>query len=216
MDAIIFSIFAVLYAALFIWSIRSHKWMLSSVILLVVAALIYDNGIIAIGHLIGEGTTLEMLNSWRFWLHAFCTPMLILFSVAMMREAGIHWAQKKWVLIVGVIYTIIAIIVEYRETLADFSIEAKQEYGALSYSATEPASGPPLMILLVLAMLLLAGIMLWRKAKWPWMLIGTVIMTIGSAVPINIGSNAITNAFELILLFTLVWTKKKMDRRDIK
>ncbi|WP_277585342.1 hypothetical protein [Psychrobacillus antarcticus] len=35
-------------------------------------------------------------------------------------------------------------------------------------------------------------------------------MTIGSAVPINIESGAVTNAFELFLIFTLIWTKRRL------
>lgn len=40
--------------------------------------------------------------------------------------------------------------------------------------------------------------------------IGAVVMTVGSAVPINVGSGALTNAFELFLIFTLIWTKRRL------
>lgn len=102
-------------------------------------------------------------------------------------------------------------IIEYMTELNGLVLQALKEYGALSYSSVEEAGGPPIMILMVTMALLIAGIMLWWKAKWPWMFIGTVIMTIGSAVSFDIGSNAMTNTFELILLFTLVWTKKQLD-----
>lgn len=62
------------------------------------------------------------------------------------------------------------------------------------------------MILIVLVALFIAAIALAWKKKWWWMLTGTIIMTIGSAVPIDVGSNAITNAFELILIWTLMLT----------
>ena len=212
MDSIIFSLFAITYVILLFWGLRTHRrWTLSSVIFFVVAALIYDNAIYVLGTFIGEGTFLKTLNLLRFWFHALFTPTLILFSITSMGEAKIKWAQQSWVLLIGVLYTIAAMIIEYTTELNGLVLQASEEYGALSYSSAEEASGPPIMILMVLMALLIAGIMLWWKAKWPWMFIGTVIMTIGSAVSFDIGSNAITNAFELILLFTLVWTKKQLD-----
>ena len=217
MDSFIFGFFAIAYVLLLIWGLRTHKkWTFSSVIFFVVLALIYDNAIYALGILIGEGTLLETLNLLRFWFHMLFTPTLILFSVMAMSEAGIEWAQKAWVVWLGVLYAIAALIVEYVTVLNGLSLEVSEEYGALSYSSAEEASGPPMMIILVLIALVIAGIMLWWKAKWPWMFVGTVIMTIGSAVPFDLGSNALTNAFELILLFTLVWTKKQLDQGKLQ
>ncbi len=216
MDSIIFGLFAIAYAFLLFCGLRTHnEWTLSSVIFFVVAALIYDNAIYGVGILIGEGTFLETLNLLRFWFHALFTPTLILFSAAVMREANIKWAQNSWVLLIGTLYTIAAMVVEYMAELNGLVLEASRDYGALSYSSAEEAAGPPIMILMVLLALIIAGIMLWWKAKWPWMLIGTVLMAFGSAVPFDIGSNAATNAFELILLFTLVWTKKKLDQKKL-
>ena len=217
MDSFIFGFFALAYVLLLIWGLRTHKkWTLSSVIFFVVGALIYDNAIYALGILIGEGTLLEALSLLRFWFHMLFTPTLIIFSAVAIREAGIEWAQKAWVLWFSVIGAIAAMIIEYVTVLNGLALEVSEEYGALSYSSAEEASGPPLMILLVLIALVIAGIMLWWKAKWPWMFVGTVIMTIGSAVPLDIGSNALTNAFELILLFTLVWTKKQLDQGKLQ
>ena len=217
MDSFIFGFFAIAYVLLLIWGLRTHKkWTFSSVIFFVVAALIYDNTIIALGVLIGEGTLLETLNLLRFWFHMLFTPTLILFSVMAMSEAGIEWAQKAWVVWLGVLYAIAALIVEYVTVLNGLSLEVSEEYGALSYSSAEEASGPPMMIILVLIALVIAGIMLWWKAKRPWMFVGTVIMTVGSAVPFDLGSNALTNAFELLLLFTLVWTKKQLDQGKLQ
>lgn len=85
---------------------------------------------------------------------------------------------------------------------------------SISYSSVEVATGPPLMILVVLIGLLIAAITLLKRFKWWWMLVGVVIMTIGSAFPINVPSNAVTNLFELFLLFTLVLTKKHFSKNN--
>ena len=206
MDPYIFGFFAIAYIAIFIWGMAKHKKTASAILFLVVAALIYDNVILALGHIIGEGDLLENLSYGRFWLHAIFTPTLILFSLFVMREANIQIAYKKWVVFTFGALWIVAMIVEYFAELSGLDLAPEKSYGVLSYSTTDTASGPPPMILIVLIALLVGAIMLAWKRKWWWMLAGTVIMTIGSAFPIDIGSDAITNAFELILIATLMWT----------
>lgn len=206
MDPYIFGFFVLAYIAIFIWGLAKHKKTASAILFLVVAALIYDNAILALGHIIGEGNLLKKLSYGRFWLHAIFTPTLILFSLLVMREANIQFAYKKWVALSFGALWIVAMIVEYFLELSDFVLAPEESYGVLSYSMTEAASGPPPMILIVLIALLIAAIVLAWKRKWWWMLVGTIVMTIGSAFPIDIGSDAITNAFELFLIASLMWT----------
>lgn len=206
MDPYIFGFFAVAYIAILIWGFAKHKKTASALLFFVIGALIYDNTILALGHVIGEGDTLESLSYSRFWLHAIFTPTLIIFSLFVMREANIRFAYKKWFGILFLALWIVAMVVEYFSELSGLELTPQQSYGVLSYGTSEAASGPPLMILIVLVALLIASIMLAWKRKWWWTLVGTIVMTIGSAVPIDIGSDAITNAFELFLIMTLMWT----------
>lgn len=215
MDSIIFLAFAVTYLALILFLWKSHKkFRLSSVLFLVLLALVYDNLIIGIGRFIGEGSFLESLNLGRFWLHALFTPTLIIFSIAILQEAGISWAKSKIAIALAGLLFITAICIEFLTELNGLTIAPSEEYGALSYSSVAEATGPPLMILVVLVGLLIAAIALAKRFKWWWMLVGVVIMTIGSAVPMNVPSNAITNLFELFLLFTLVLTKKRFAEKN--
>ncbi|MFL0584067.1 phospholipid phosphatase [Solibacillus silvestris] len=206
MDPYIFGLFTIAYIAIFVWGMAKHKKTASAILFLVIAALIYDNAILALGHVIGEGELLENLSYGRFWLHAIFTPTLILFSLFIMKEANLHFAYKEWVSFTFGALWVVAMIVEYFAELSGLELAPEKSYGVLSYSTTEAASGPPPMILIVLVALLISAIMLARKRKWWWMLVGTIVMTIGSAVPIDIGSDAITNAFELVLIATLMWT----------
>lgn len=206
MDPYIFGFFALAYMGILMWGLKKHQKTASAILFFVVIALIYDNTILALGHLIGEGSLLEMLSYGRFWLHALFTPTLILFSLFVMREAGIRFAQKPWALYTFGGLTAIAMLVEYFVELHGLTLGARESYGIVSYSSTHASSGPPPMILLVLVGLFTAAVALAKEVKWWWMLIGTIVMTIGSAVPIDVGSDAITNAFELFLITTLMWT----------
>ena len=214
MDPLLFGLFAVAYVVILIGGWKKHRKTASAILFLTVIGLIYDNLILAIGQWIGEGALLENLSYARFWIHALLTPTLILFSLFVLREAGIRVAYKAWFTVSFVILWIVATVVEFIVELRGLELTLEESYGVLSYAAAETASGPPPMILIVLVGLLIAGILLAWKKKWWWMLIGTVAMTIGSAVPIDIGSDAATNAFELFLMITLVWTAVHFSRQQ--
>lgn len=214
MDTFLYILYTFLYTALLIWGlygIRKQelaKW--SSVIYIVILPLIYDNLILATGKWIGEGELLESLNFSRFCLHALITPLLVMYSIGTLRESGIEWAKKKWLVIVGIIYTIGLMVFEFSVEVVGLEIEVVKEYGVVSYSNVEEATGPPIMVLFVTLILIVASAIVWKKTKWPIFFIGAIVMTIGSAVPLNIESGAVTNAFELFLIFTLIWTKRRL------
>ncbi|MGN7388606.1 phospholipid phosphatase [Sporosarcina sp. SAFN-015] len=219
MDQILYMLFTFAYIALLIWGLKGvdaqefSKW--TSVVYLVIIALIYDNGILAIGHWVGEGALLESLNAVRFWTHAVVTPLLAIFSIGTLREIDVSWARKTWVTILSILYTIAAIIIEIVLVTANLQLQVEKEYGVVSYSSAESPSGPPMMILLITFAMLLASVVLWKKTGWAVFFIGVFIMTIGSAIPFNVGSNAVTNLFELILLTSLVWTKRKLIQGEL-
>ncbi|WP_052131654.1 hypothetical protein [Planococcus sp. CAU13] len=216
MDLVLFFLLTAAYIGLIVWAfIRQERWTLMATVYLVLFGLVYDNGIIALGKFVGEGPLLENLNALRFWIHAFLTPALVLFSLGALRAAGVRWAQKKGVLYGAIAAFILLIIIEIWQVTWGTVLEPVREYGVLKYSAVEEASGPPLMILLVSAALLIAGAIVWKKAGWAWMFVGSVIMGIGSGVTIPVESAAVTNIFELILLTSLVWTKIHLENRRL-
>jgi len=219
MDTFLYFLYVVLYATLLIrglYGIRKQdlaRW--TSVIYIVILPLIYDNLLLATGKWIGEGELLESLNFSRFCLHALITPLLVIYSIGTLRESGIDWAKKKWLVIVGILYTFGLIVLEFSLEVMGLELEVVKEYGVISYSNVEEATGPPIMVLLVTLILIVASAILWKKTKWPVFFIGAVIMTIGSAFPINVDSGAVTNAFELFLIFTLIWTKRRLITKQL-
>jgi len=217
MDAYLYCIYIVGYFILLIWGLRESNlnfWTLSSLLYVVVIGLIVDNGIIVSGKWIGEGAFLEGLNKVRFWSHAFLTPLLVLFSWDLFRRANLEWAKQKWVYALAIVYTKILIRIEFFTETLNLTLKPELKYGVLRYVSTEPSSGPPVMILLVTLILFIVGVILWKKTGWKWMFIGTLVMSLGSMIPIPLGSSAITNGFELILLFTLMMTKNRFDHAD--
>ena len=217
MDIWIYLFFAFAYLVLFIFMIRNMRRYginsLSNVLVLVIIPLIYDNAILGVGSWIGEGQTLEVLNTARYWMHAIFTPLLIVFSLDVLRRARFNWANTSAALWITVIYALAAVVVELITVVLNLSLKAETKYGVLSYSTTNSPSGPPIMILMVTLALLVASILLWKRTGWFWMFVGVALMLVGSMVDIPIESGAITNAFELILLTSLVMTKNHQDKK---
>ena len=216
-DTLLFFGYFAAYLVLLIWEIRlanQHGWnTLSNMLLLVIVGLVYDNAVLALGRFIGEGNLLEGLSYPRFYMHALFTPLLVLFSLSTLKRAGIQWAFKKWVGAIFYLITLSLILYELFIEVHGLSLSANWEYGVLSYSNAEASSGVPLMVVMVSIVLIISSLFVWRKQKWIWFFVATVIMFLGNAFPISLSSAAITNAFELILIVGLFFTKKFQDNR---
>lgn len=216
MDSIIFLGFCIAYLALLVWGIalvlRRKRFILSDLTLLVVLGLVYDNAVIGLGATIGEGPALEGLNAARYWLHAFLTPLLVLVAWHVLIRTGVRWARTAWAAVVAIGVTAALMVYEVIVGALPMQLTAEWQYGALSYSNDNAPAGPPIMVLVVSVALLLAGIVIWVRQKWPWLNLATILMVGGSAVTLPIPSAAITNAFELILLIGIIATIAFQDR----
>lgn len=217
MDPFIYALYSLSYLFLFLLgmklSTRIGFFTLKNILMLVTFGLVYDNSVLALGSIIGEGSFLRGLNLMRYWIHALVTPALILFSLASVSETGINWLKGRVAFISANLLTVAMIITEMLQNTVGIAIEPAQKYGVLSY---EPAvsKDPPIMIIGVSIVMLLAGLILWKKLKWKWMAIGVLVMGIGSAVPLPLKSEAATNGFELVLLISLWATKAFLDKKS--
>jgi hypothetical protein len=217
MDPFIYALYSLSYLFLFLLgmklSMRNGLFTLLNVLLLVTFGLVYDNSVLALGSMIGEGNFLKSLNLMRYWFHALFTLTLILFSWAVVRESDIKWLSGRIAFIAASLLTAAMIITELVQNTVGIAIEPARKYGVLSY-VPAVSQGPPIMIIGVSFVMLLAGFILWKKLKWKLMATGVIVMGIGSAVPILLKSEAATNGFELVLLISLWATKAFLDKGD--
>jgi len=216
MDSVIFLCFAAAYLALLIWGLsllfQRRRAVVSDLALLVVLGLVYDNAVLGLGATIGEGAALEALNAARYWLHALLTPLLVLVAWHVLIRTGARWARTTWAAAVALGVTVALVIYEIIVGALPMQLVADQEYGAVSYNNENAPGGPPIMVLVVAAALLIAGVFAWVRMRWPWLTVVTVIMVVGSAIILPVPSAAIVNAFELILLIGVVATIAFQDR----
>lgn len=216
-DTILFFGYFAAYSVLLIWTIKlavQYGWKsLSNLLILVIIGLVYDNLILALGRFIGEGNLLENLSYPRFYMHAFFTPLLVLFSLSTLKRSGVQWAFKKSIGMVFYLITLCLMLYELIVEVRGLELTSNWQYGGLSYSNAEAISGVPVMVLIVSIVLIISSIFVWRKQGWIWFFIGTGIMFLGNAFPLSVPSAALTNAFELILILALFFTKKFQDSR---
>ena len=144
--------------------------------LIVIAGIIYDNSIIGFGSFIGEGELLKWLNVPRFAIHAFFTPLIMIFGFGVARRAGVGFAQSRnWHIAICVFTTAMVLLGIYEE-LIKMNLVPKAEDGTLRYK-NDPSSPPiPAIATIIVAMIL--GIFVWIKTKKPWYFLGSLGMFI--------------------------------------
>lgn len=207
MDSALYLLFAILYAALFaygmtVWakdSARGFRYLL----LLVTAALLWDNGVLGAGRWIGEGDWLERLNRTRYWLHAFVTPLLAVVSLDLMRRAGSPWARKPAAMGAAWLFAAALIVLEVATVTWSVKLKPVYEYGALRYASAGTSPEIPFMVVLVMIPLLAAGAVLWKRHVTSALFWGTIVMGAGSAIRLPVRSSAVANLFELVLIGAL-------------
>lgn len=216
MDTFLFFLLGFGYVCLLIWGIFLARdlglFNLANVLLLVIFGLVYDNLIIALGRFIGEGNVLESLSYVRFWLHALFTPTLILFAWSIYFRTGLPWAKKMYWKVLAYLMTIGLIFYELFASVKGLKLEPIWKNGVLTYeSAGQP--GSPYMVIIITLVLGIIGLLLMKKFRFFWLLIGTLIMISGSILTIWIKDFPIMNVLEFLLIVSLLLTKQFVVRK---
>ncbi|MEH7123500.1 hypothetical protein V7122_18810 [Bacillus sp. JJ1532] len=216
MDTVIYSLLTIAYLILFAVVVLLAKWHswadIGNVLLMVILALLYDNGILALGKYIGEGDLLRALNLTRYYLHALITPLLVLFAWNTLVKANLKWAKKGIVPWLAVLLTLCLIIIEFVTVVRGISLEPTMKYGVLSYKNVGAGNFPPFMIIGVSIVLVVTSIMIWIKQKWPWYFIGTLIMCLTPMIHF-LKTDALHNIAEFVLILALLATKAYQDKK---
>jgi hypothetical protein len=209
MDTFMYLLLSLAYLVLLVQGIRLAKRDLrniGNVLLAIILALLYDNGILFLGKYIGEGELLKTLNLARYWLHALITPLLVLFAWNTLVRARIKWANKNSMKWVAIILTLSFILIEFFTVVRRITLKATWKYGVLSYDNISGGNVPPLMIIGVSLVLLITSIIIWRRQKWPWLFLG--IFVIGLAPMFHfVKTDTLHNLSEFILMLSLLATK---------
>lgn len=218
LDTFIYSALAFAFIALFVVGCLIAKrigWIdIGNVLLLVIAALFYDNGIQAIGKYMGESTLLQSLNWFRYLFHALITPLLILFAWRTLMNTDLKWIKKSVVLWMTIILTISLIGLELMTSVWGMTLEPTWKNGVLSYSKVEHSGISSVMIIIVMIVLLVSSIIVWWKQKWAVYFLG--VLSMGSTPLFNyiLKTEAAHNIAELLLISALLATQYHQQKKN--
>lgn len=149
-------------------------------LLLVLAGLVYDVFVIALGRFVGEGSFLTTLNAGRFIVHALLTPAMMIFGFGVLRKAGVGWAQSRTTHIVLCIVVTLLIALGAYSDIFQLDLQPSLVMDTLRYTNEGGIKGPPIPAVLSIIFLLVAGITLWRKTGWWWLAAGAIFMFIAA------------------------------------
>jgi len=208
MLTILYFIFSTLfvYLLLQLGNLKKKRYVL--ILFLVLAGLLYDNLIIAIGSFIGENSLLKLLSAGRFYIHAFFTPTMIIFGFGVLRKAGVKWALGKTAHIIFCVFTTLLIALGVYTDILQLDLQTKVVGDTLRYVNEGGIKGPPIPAILTITFLIVAGISLWRSTGWMWLAIGSILMFIAAGMGMG-DLFYIGNLGEVILSFANVYTAKK-------
>ena len=186
-------------------------------LILPIAAVVYDNTMVALGSFIGDGALLEMLSWPRFFGHALLTPVWIVTAVAFALRTGAFAGREKgastgsWVLYavmmaIGMLHSVV--LLEYAPVVQ----------GDLFYYTNGGGlgiPGPPIPSFTMVVVAIACGAIVLRRVRWPWMLAGSVFMLFAAAVPTELVGFAVSNSGEVIMAASLVVTERFLQRREL-
>jgi len=166
--------------------LRARRNPSPSIVLIVAVTfgLAYDNAVLALGTVLDAGSTLEALNTPRYWVHGLLTPLTMWAAftalVAAGNPAGTSRAGKTTVaaLTVGMV-ALGAWIDVFGLDLAPITEQGTTRY----INEFDPLAGPPIASVVTIVVVLTVGILLWRRVRWPWLAAGATVMFLAAAVP---------------------------------
>lgn len=226
MFSLLHGIFAILHAAFFLWGIRLYgkvsNWALG-LFLAIALGLAYDNFVVAFGSSLGIGDTLKNLSFFRFAIHAFLTPTMLLVAWNIGKEHGLSLPNAK--IMIGITLALVALgswqglvsmdlqpachndTLRYAERLSENQLCMEYSYPA---DIIERRGMPPLASIITIIGIAIIGGMVWRKSGWVWMCLAAIAMFITAAIPASVVGLWLGNAGEVILLLGMLLSLAKI------
>lgn len=186
----------------------------------------FDNVVIGLGSMLGEGSLLMGMNAVRFVAHFISLPMSFIAIGAMAREAEFQWAQPKWVMGLFCALTTFFILYDLWQfssaTLypACFADTLRYTTNITEFTACSPAAdigagkliAPTPAIMLTVAVIVF-GICLWITIGWRWLAIFAIGSMAFFAVPLGPTGGILANVGEPIFVGAIVATAAHIARR---
>jgi hypothetical protein len=197
-----------IWAALMFYEYPS--WALA-MLLPLLAWLIFDPLVLAVGNVLGEGSTLHMLSSLRYLLRALATPFLLVIAFDQAKRARVKGMDDPLlILVLGVVLPAL-VVLGIVQGYTGFSLEPVVLEGIKQYKEDTPL-GLPLAALATMALIALLGAGVFFKARAPWLLLGGLLMLAGVLAPVLALPAAILAATSVAFVLCLLLMERTLQK----
>ena len=198
---------------------RQRDWLLL-ITLLPVMALPYDTAIVALGSTLGQGDLLRALSAPRLNSLYLTAPLLLIIAGGIARRAQLPWAQSNWVmgglcaLALGFVVYDAPRIFQF-PTLYPACFEDVLRYVSsvkLAQACTPGQAGidvggsVPWAGIAGMLLMLIVGVLLWWRRRWPWLALGCVASFTVLSLPSTPIGPLSTFYGDFLSLGPVVWT----------
>ncbi len=171
---------------------KHPSWALA-MLLPILAWLIFDPLVLAIGNSLGEGATLQVLHSLRHLLRAIATPFLLVIAFDQAKRARVKGTDDL-LMMLGLGVVILALVVlGIMKGFAELTLEPVVIEGIKQYQPDTPL-GLPLAAIGTMGLIVLLGGGVFFKARTPWLLLGSLLVLAALFAPtiVTLPSAALT------------------------
>lgn len=187
----------------------------------------YDNFVIGLGSSIGISENLQTASLFRFIIHSFLTPCLLITTFYYLELAKVPWTTQSWTKPLNFLLVLILIGIGVFQNLVGIDLvpvcqndtlryaeRVRQEHLCEAYDypgdVLERKSAPPISSIAAIIILAVYAALLWRKTGWFWLCLAAVLMFISAAIPASIVGLWVSNAGEVLLIMAMMMTAKKL------
>ena len=216
MSNILYPVYTAAHLALAAWGAllwRRTRRIGTLLIVLVALGVAYDNLILSLGNVLGVGPLLLGLSIPRFVLHQLILPWLIYAAYEQARVAGHQWAVHRasgWIALAA---TLVVVAFGVLTRVIPLELEAAVMDGVTRYVAVGTV-GPPLVSILSIGFVGVVGLLLWRRNRWPWEFLATLLVLVGEGVPIEWVRRILGSGFEVLFLAVMLATDRWLALRS--
>ena len=192
------------------WRLPTQTDLQHRLLLLVLAALCYDNFISGVGFAIGAGPLLKFLNFFRFAFHVFMTPVLCYVALALARKMRVAVAQRTWPDIALWVLIGVFMISGFLHDIAPMDLVPHEQWGVVKYTHAQAAI--PVTVIAINVVILCIAAYIWKITGWPWLFAASAAMFALAAIPVSKVGLLPGNVGELLLAAAFLAAQKKVTR----
>ncbi len=179
-------------------------------LMMIIAAIIYDNLLISVGRWVESKEMLLRLSHPRFLGHVILTPFSVAVAYALCQQGNLPWAIAPSSGLGVFFVTLILIITELLTYYRKFQPTTVLFQGTLRYT-NSGYKMPPYPSIVTTILVGALGYYLWQQLSYPWLLVGSVVMFVGGAIPQKLVGPTVCSGVEVILMTSFCITAETLE-----